>query len=552
MKPVSMPDRFNLHRVATVFFIHKKLIAWGAVIGLAGAAIYLVKDQPPATATARMIASYEAPTVETDVERALHIEDRMITFSRHLHMLQSRPLLELVADRLDTGITVDDISSALTVSRIQATQSGGDIDILEVRFSHADPGIARKVANEVCRTYEAYLRRTHLQHKATLIARHQRSIQRIRQELARSEERLRRFEERHVPGGPEAEHQRLGGVLSRMETELDLSRIELAQLNTRRRASLSRVRRLNRTQLTAVVRENALVRRIDDLKTEVAELSTQYSKKHPRLQAARQKLANLEEKAVKGGRATAVRQTVGRNPLRTSLERMTEELAAAAPALAARVRSNREALEELRSQLRAIPELEQRHDRLARKAGMLAEELDKLTSNRQILRLSAMFPRAELRTLEPADTPVAPARDSPLRTLVTWLLTGVAIATATAVLLERLDRTIKDPDILEETLGIPLLGITQRLSAAEVLSHHAATGAKSLPESLSAVRSHVKHVCRIHRAKVLLVCSPLRQDGRTTVATSMALSFARDGKRTVLINADLRRPEEERLVAANR
>lgn len=63
-----------------------------------------------------------------------------------------------------------------------------------------------------------------------------------------------------------------------------------------------------------------------------------------------------------------------------------------------------------------------------------------------------------------------------------------------------------------------------------------------LTEAADAVTARLLRSAQTNRASVILVSSAVGREGKTTLATQLAMSFARNGRRTVLVDFDLRRP----------
>lgn len=67
-------------------------------------------------------------------------------------------------------------------------------------------------------------------------------------------------------------------------------------------------------------------------------------------------------------------------------------------------------------------------------------------------------------------------------------------------------------------------------------------------ESLQLVRSKVEYSAWRHHTKTILVTSALAGEGKSTIAVNLALSLARNGKRTALVDCDLRHPSDRQIL----
>ena len=63
-----------------------------------------------------------------------------------------------------------------------------------------------------------------------------------------------------------------------------------------------------------------------------------------------------------------------------------------------------------------------------------------------------------------------------------------------------------------------------------------------LSEAVDSLREMLISEARVRPAKVVIITSAMVGEGKTTVATQLAMSFARANKRTVIVDFDLRRP----------
>lgn len=120
--------------------------------------------------------------------------------------------------------------------------------------------------------------------------------------------------------------------------------------------------------------------------------------------------------------------------------------------------------------------------------------------------------------------------------LTTFALTCFGIA-----YMEFRNRKLNGPEQLDEGLGIRVIGTLPALSGRKAMDPRNPVVAQ-LTESIDSVRTALMHESTTRQRKVVLVTSASAMEGRTTVASQLAASLARAGRRTLLVDGDLRRP----------
>ncbi len=135
---------------------------------------------------------------------------------------------------------------------------------------------------------------------------------------------------------------------------------------------------------------------------------------------------------------------------------------------------------------------------------------------------------------------------SPRRSLVGMLcvLGGLSVGVALVYVLDVLDDRFRSPEELQEQLRVPVLAMIRQLSLPEA-SGLEAIQVHVAPES---VESEAFRTLRTTLAfsgqdmERIAITSTEPGDGKTTVISNLAVSYAHAGKRTLLIDCDLRRP----------
>lgn len=144
------------------------------------------------------------------------------------------------------------------------------------------------------------------------------------------------------------------------------------------------------------------------------------------------------------------------------------------------------------------------------------------------LRLSAV---GYVELLEPALAPAEPRFPSPVRNSVLAFVLGGVLAYVLLLTKLTLDTKFRDPDDVSESVGFEVLAVFQKAPSRH-LSREAA----------NFLRANLLSQLTDAHPKVILVTSAQEGEGKTSVAMSLAESIARSDYRTLLIDADLRRP----------
>jgi len=133
--------------------------------------------------------------------------------------------------------------------------------------------------------------------------------------------------------------------------------------------------------------------------------------------------------------------------------------------------------------------------------------------------------------------------------ILTWALGGLFIGLALSFLREQLDSTFKSGRMVEEKLGLPLFGVVQAMNniGSSVERHYLENTRSVFSEAINHIRTGVMYSDIDNPPQVLVVTSSVQSEGKTTLASNLALSYAQLGK-TLLIDADLRRPRIGRLI----
>ena len=157
-------------------------------------------------------------------------------------------------------------------------------------------------------------------------------------------------------------------------------------------------------------------------------------------------------------------------------------------------------------------------------------ELQLQLSSARALRTAAV---GRLELLEPAEAPFGSIAPRPMRSAGIAGMFAVMAVYGLLLLRSALDTRVRSVEALGRLTGVPVLAEFPRV----------ATGRRGVsPEAASHLRSAIGFATADKHPKVLLVTSAITGHGKSTVSIALAESFARLHYRTLLIDADLRKP----------
>ncbi|MGB8474394.1 MAG: polysaccharide biosynthesis tyrosine autokinase [Candidatus Acidiferrum sp.] len=193
---------------------------------------------------------------------------------------------------------------------------------------------------------------------------------------------------------------------------------------------------------------------------------------------------------------------------------------------------------------------------------------DGLTTKLGEVNISAALQSSNIRVVDPAMIPTSPARPAKARNIALAFLVGLVGGIGLALMREYLDNTVKTPDDVETLARLPSLAVVPQFAAAngngtrkrrlqgistnghekriELVAQHLPKSQMS--EAFRALRTSLLLSQPGRPPQVILVTSALPREGKTTAAANLAVTLAQLGDRTVLVDADLRKPGVGRLL----
>ena len=202
-----------------------------------------------------------------------------------------------------------------------------------------------------------------------------------------------------------------------------------------------------------------------------------------------------------------------------------------------------------RDVLGEIPGMETRIGQLNLKTTILDETHRYLLEQYQAARMQEATIAPYIQVLDSA-SPAFRIGASVRQRVILGILVGLLLGLGGAFFLEYLDQTVKSSSDIERVLGVPVLGLIPHEAKLISRSNGRRTSVVTIDrldaghpavESYRALRTNVTFVGSERPLQFIAVTSPGPREGKSTTAVNLAVTLAQRGRRTMLIDGDLRR-----------
>lgn len=146
----------------------------------------------------------------------------------------------------------------------------------------------------------------------------------------------------------------------------------------------------------------------------------------------------------------------------------------------------------------------------------------------------------QIETAVPEFTPVKP---KVIQNTLLAAVVGMMLAAGGVIAFDMLDDRVKNPEDIRRQLNLPVMGAIVRYDEPEdgrLITQ--AQPRSPVAESFRALRTNVQYASVDDPIRTLLVTSPTPADGKTTVASNLAMVTAQGGKQVTVLDADMHRP----------
>ncbi len=420
--------------------------------------------------------------------------------------------------------------------------------LLLISYRSPDPDLASDVANAIASSYILHTYDIRFRSSASLSQFMEKQLEELKAKMERSSEALAKFDRELNVINPEEKTSILSARLLQLNTDYTTAQTD----RVRKEAGYTSVRNGELEAAQVSTQGESLKRltdKLEDSDQRFTEIKTQYGANHPEYRKAAAEVAQIRQQL---------------DSVRSSITRRVE--------IEYREAQHREAMLRLavaqtKAEYDALNLRSYEYQSLKREAEADKKLYEELTTKIKEAGINAGFQNNSIRLADlarPADKPVFP--NLPLNLGLAFLFSTV-LAVGAAVLSDVLDNTIRDPDQAQRLLGTEVIGslplvkdwkrkvlnAARRTAASAALikadspigslvSTEDPKASRSFDEAVRTLRSSILLGNFERPLKTILLTSATPGEGKTTAAVHLAMAHAEQKLKTLLIDADLRRP----------
>jgi capsular exopolysaccharide synthesis family protein len=440
----------------------------------------------------------------------------------------------------DTGVSPEEQEKRLRLSIVSALQNNLVVEhrkqsnTISVSYTSLDPKEAAKVINTLADLYltdqlEAKFEATRRANEWLA-----KRLENLRQEVQTAEQAVTDMRERNdmIKAGSTT-------LFEQHISDINAQLIQARLKKSRAEARLSQAREvMNRPggieSLDKVLDSKTIqeLRSVEStLRRKKAELSQRYGAKHPQMIQVEAEMKDLQSK------------------IKEEANRILESLENEVQVARAEEQTLMRSLDNLRKEAGQVMDAEIQVRELERQATSARTLYENFLNRFQETREQDDLARPDARIISRAEVPLGPSHPKKKMILALGIVGGLMLGVMGALLLEALDRGFRTGDQVEKFTGQPLLGSIPLLEKNQgVPSDYVITKPfSSLTESLRAIRTAIQLSNVDHPPKTIMATSALPSEGKTSFCTSLAKMAAVSKTKTLVIDADLRRPSLAKL-----
>jgi capsular exopolysaccharide synthesis family protein len=550
------------------------IFSFALVVALGMALAYLTPKRYRGRCTVAIIRS--DPDVQVDRPAAL-LTGKDAFFETQLQILESRPVYEATVRQL--GLEDQEIVAQLPYKRWidqgirllmgKGLETGGRTkvsvhrkakslkglisirrvkgsDVVRITSTAGTPEMARDIANAVADSFA----RWSLRFKREKLIGDQKylreKLRSTKEDLIDAENELRQFEDARDAISLQKRIEYITTLRIQGEGELSDVRRQFKEVEAKLGPLLKQLSSARKGVARATAEAyTGLQKTLLDLRLKRSSLLKAYTPEHPDVRRVEDELAMVHAK-VSSAENALVKGESGSVSGMESVVKLYNSRLQELEGLRSREASLKQLMKNYQIQLKAYLALKSQYTFLEREVTASQRVYDLLLIRQKEASLKADMQISDVRVLEPAILNRGSITTKKRSALALSVVLGIFAAVFAVFFRSYADSLVHDGRKLERQLGLPCLAHLPKISKlSDEQKLDGDLGVLADPIIMLGLSQEMG--TPDDPAKVYLVTSPGPAEGKSTVSSSLAISFAQGGERTLLIDCDLRRPRLHRI-----
>jgi polysaccharide biosynthesis transport protein len=481
--------------------------------------------------------------------------------------LLSTPVVQKAIDALKLKdaqgslMQAEDLIPSLKVKEINGA------DVLGVTYSDGDP---RKAAALINQLMQEYVKGNLVENRSEAIASKDfiiRQVPKTEAAIQQTDTALRSLQEESGIVDIDSERKLLGTGLADVEAQINRSRTELTEANTRYialrdRLGMSPQTAIDSSALSQSVPVQQALSQWQQLQSQLRLERVKNTEEHPTIVKLKEQEVTLQKALQErvtqtvGNAAGLGSQNLNLGEVKLTLVKEYLSTDVSRSTLSDRLVTLNSARDTYRNRLMKLPRIEQQDRELRRKLATAQETYQTLLNRLQEVTLTEQQTIGTARIIELATQPKVPVAANKELILALGVLVGLLLSTVTVVALEASDRSVKSLQEARDLYGyaalgtIPWVGKSRRLrrldwSIPELPVRDDPRSAVS--SSYRMLQANLRFLNFEGGLKSLVISSAMPREGKSTIAANLAATMAQLGRKTLLIDADLHHPSQHHI-----
>ncbi len=484
-----------------------------------------------------------------------------------IELIRSLSLAQKTIKKLNLKLKPEQFLQRLSVKNIKGT------DILELSYKSTVP---QEDASAVNQLMSLYLEGNILSNRTEAAAAGEfieKQLPNTESTVHKAEVALRKFQQENNIVALDEESKSAVTVIANLENQITNSRAELTNANAqsevlRNKLAMNSQDAVAATSVAQSPGVQNVLQQVQQLESQLAVARTRYQETHPTITQLKKQIALLEallQKRVGNVLGTQKQEHDGNFQTGALKQQLTAELVgleARRLGLTEQISALSNILAAYKQRVNALPRLQQRQRELERSLQASQSIYTTLFQRLQEIQVEENRNLGNVRIVEKAQVPQAPVGPEKVKNLALGSVAGILLAIGTALLLEMLDTSIKTVKEARQVFGYTLLGLIplfgksknsilkdrnpEEDSASKIVVRDLPRS--SISEAFQMLQANLKFVNSDKKLKVIVVTSSVPQEGKSTVSANLAVVMAHSGRRVLLVDADMRRPVQHKIL----